>query len=320
MIRRRAPALARAIAALFAMTALLVVAAGPAVAAAPGPNRIDLPNGWSPEGITAGPGSTVYVGSLANGAIYQADVRTGEGSILVGGIAGKVGVGIEYDADANRIWVVGGPTGEVRVYDASSGALLETYTFSPAGFLNDLVVTEDAVYVTDSGIQQLDVIPLGAGGALPAPNAVTTLPLSGDIAFVPNQFNANGIVEARGWLIVVQSNTGQLFRVDPATGEATEIALGDGVDVAFGDGLEVHGNTLYVVQNQLNRVEVFRLGPGLASASLQGILTSSDPNAPLDVPTTAAFVTGSLYAVNARFSTPPTPNTPYWITRLPARP
>jgi len=320
MIRRPAPALARAIAALLAVTALLVVAAGPAVAAAPGPNRIDLPNGWSPEGITAGPGSTVYVGSLANGAIYQADVRTGDGFILVDGIAGKVGVGVEYDADANRIWVVGGPTGEVRVYDASSGALLETYTFSPVGFLNDLVVTEDAVYVTDSGIQQLDVIPLGAGGALPAQNAVTTLPLSGDIAFVPNQFNANGIVEARGWLIVVQSNTGQLFRVDPATGGATEIALGDGVDVAFGDGLEVHGNTLYVVQNQLNRVEVFRLGSGLASASLQGILTSSDPNAPLDVPTTAAFVTGSLYAVNARFSTPPTPDTPYWITRLPARP
>jgi hypothetical protein len=38
------------------------------------------------------------------------------------------------------------------------------------------------------------------------------------------------------------------------------------------------------------------------------------------VPTTAAFVTGSLYVVNARFNTPPTAETPYWITRLPARP
>jgi sugar lactone lactonase YvrE len=321
MIRFPAFALPRVVAALLAVTALLVAAAGPAVAAAPGPSRIDLPNGWSPEGITAGPGTTVYVGSLANGAIYQADVRTGDGSVLVDGIAGKVGVGVEYDADANRIWVVGGPTGEVRVYDASSGSLLETYAFSPAGFLNDLVVTEDAVYVTDSGIQQLDVIPLGAGGALPDPADVETLPLTGDgLAFDPAAFNANGIVEVRGWLIVVQSNTGQLWRVDPATGDATEISLGDGVDVAFGDGLEVHGNTLYVVQNQLNRVEVFRLGAGLGSASLQGILTSSDPGAPLDVPTTAAFVTGSLYVVNARFNTPPTAETPYWITRLPARP
>jgi hypothetical protein len=40
----------------------------------------------------------------------------------------------------------------------------------------------------------------------------------------------------------------------------------------------------------------------------------------LDVPTTAAYVTNALYAVNARFGTPVTPDTPYWITRLPARP
>jgi len=72
-------------------------------------------------------------------------------------------------------------------------------------------VTRDAVYVTDSNIQQLDVIPLGPGGALPDPDAVTTLPLTGDIHYVAAQFNANGIVAARGWLIVVQSFTGQLF-------------------------------------------------------------------------------------------------------------
>jgi hypothetical protein len=317
MIRRPARALPRIVAAVLGIVALLAAAAGPAAAAAPGPNRIDLPNGWAPEGITAGTGTTVYVGSLANGAIYQADVRTGDGSVLVDGIAGKLAVGVEYDAEVNRIWVAGGPAGEVRVYDAASGALLQTYSFAPAGFLNDLVVTEDAVYVTDSGIQQLDVIPLGDGGVLPDPTDVETLPLSGDgLAFDPAAFNANGIVAARGWLIMVQSNTGQLWRIGPATGAATEIALGDGVDVAFGDGLELQGSTLYVVQNQLNRVEIFRLGAGLASASLQGIVSSAD----LSVPTTAAFVTGSLFAVNARFGTPVTPDTPYWITRLPARP
>lgn len=300
-------------AAPFAAILLLAAVAVPAAAAPPGPDQIDLPNGWAPEGITAGPGTTVYVGSLVDGAIWQADVRTGDGSVLVAGIEGKVAVGTEYEADANRLWVAGGPTGEVRVYDASSGALLQTYTFSPAGFLNDLVVTGDAVYVTDSSIQQLDVIPLGVGGSLPDPADAETLPLSGDISFVQGQFNANGIVEARGWLIVVQSITGQLFRVDPSTGVATEIDLAAGVDASFGDGLEVHGGTLYVVQNQLNRVEVFKLGPGLASAELQGILTSSG----LKIPTTAAFVRGSLYAVNAEFGTPVTPDTPYWITRLP---
>jgi hypothetical protein len=168
-------------AAPFAAILLVAAVAVPAAGAPPGPDQIDLPNGWAPEGITAGSGTTVYVGSLVDGAIWQADVRTGAGSVLVAGIEGKVGVGTEYEADANRLWVAGGPTGEVRVYDASSGALLQTYTFSPAGFLNDLVVTDDAVYVTDSSIQQLDVIPLGAGGALPDPADIETLPLSGSI-------------------------------------------------------------------------------------------------------------------------------------------
>jgi hypothetical protein len=307
----------RRLSAVLALTLALTAAfAAPAAAAPPFPNQIDLPNGWAPEGITAGPGTTVFVGSLVNGAIWQADVRTGKGSVLVPGIAGKVAVGVDYEADANRIWVAGGPTGEVRAYDAASGDLLETYTFSPVGFLNDLVVTENAVYVTDSNIQQLDVIPFGPDDTLADPGDATTLPLSGDISFVPNQFNTNGIVEARGWLIVVQSFTGQLFRVDPATGEATEIDLGAGVDVVNGDGLEVHGGMLYVVQNFNNRVAVFKLGPSLASAAFLGFL----PTAGLDIPTTAAWQAGSLYVSNARFTTPVTPDTPYWVTRLPAMP
>jgi sugar lactone lactonase YvrE len=315
MLRRPTKRSIRALVALSAVGALLAGAAAPALAGPPGPDRIDLPHGWRPEGITAGPGTTVYVGSLADGSVWQADVRTGEGSVLVDG-PGAPAVGVTYEADAGRLWVAGGPSGQVRVYDAASGAHLRTYTFAPAGFLNDLVVTDDAVYVTDSMIQQLDVVPLGPGGALPDEADVTTLPLSGDIAFVAGQFNANGIVAARDWLIVVQSNTGRLFRVDPASGVATGIDLGAGVDVVAGDGMELHGATLYVVQNQLNRVEVFELGTGLASAAFQGFLTSSG----LDVPTTAAFVRHGLYAVNARFSTPPTPDTEYWITRLPAAP
>ena len=57
--------------------------------------------------------------------------------------------------------------GEVRVYDSESGELLATYPFE-AGFLNDVVVTPDAVYVTDSFMPQLVVVPLGEDGALPA--------------------------------------------------------------------------------------------------------------------------------------------------------
>ena len=257
----------------------------------------------------------MFVGSLVDGAIWKGDVRTGRGRVLVPGTPGNVAVGVEYERGANRLWVAGGPTGAVRVYNATSGRLLRTYTFSPVGFLNDLVVTRGAVYVTDSGIQQLDVIPLGRHGRLPAPTATRTLPLGGDISFVAGQFNANGIVASKGRLIVVNSFTGKLFRVSPRTGVTKEIDLG-GASVTFGDGLELHGRTLYVVRNQLNQVDVFKLGARLATARFRGTITSPH----LDIPTTVAFQAGRLWAVNARFSTPVTPTTPYWITRLPARP
>ena len=57
---------------------------------------------------------------------------------------------------------------------------------------------------------------------------------------------------------------------------------------------------------------MFQLRHHLASARLVGTLTSPG----LDVPTTLAFQGRPLWAVNARFSTPPTPTTPYWLTRL----
>src|SRR5207342_298652 len=111
-------------------------------------------------------------------------------------------------------------------------------------------------------------------------------------------------------LIMAQSNTGQLFRVDPATGIATEIDLGN-MALNNVDGLELQGHTLYAVRNT-NLVTVVRLGSQLAAGTLLGNIT--DPG--LDVPTTATVAAGRLWAVNARFGTPPSPAKDYWITQL----
>lgn len=285
----------------------------PAVAAPPFPDTIALPNGWRPEGISLGPGTTFFVGSLANGAILRGDLRTGSTDVLVSGSPGMVAVGTEYEAGAKRLWAVGGATGEVRAYDARTGALLAAYDFD-GGFLNDLAVTRDAVYVTDSIFPQLHVIPLGPRGALPAAGDTFQLALTGDLRIEPG-FNLNGIVETRGLLVAVQTNTGMLLRIDPASGESTAIDLG-GRTVDNGDGLQVLGSTLYVVRNVDNRVDVYRLGARLATASFIGSLASDS----LNVPTTAVARAGSLWVVNAAFTTPPTPSTPYWLTRLPLRP
>ena len=293
---------------------ILALAIAVPTTAAAFPSRIELPAGWMPEGIAGGPAATLYVGSLAGGAIWRGSAVTGEGGTLVPAGAGNVAVGIEYETGAHRLWVAGGPTGAVRVYDAASGLLLESYSFSPATFLNDLVATRDAVYVTDSGHAWLNVIPLGPDGSPADPADAFMLPLTG-IDVVPGQFNLNGIEAVRGWLVAVQSNTGLLFRIDPATGSATTIDTG-GYSVSAGDGLYVQGNTLYVVRNQIRIVAVFRLAADVSSATLLGEITSSD----LDVPTTATVVAGRLWAVNARFGTQDPQPADYWITQLPAHP
>lgn len=280
----------------------------------PFPQRIELPDGFFPEGITTGRGTTVYVGSLADGSVWRGDVRTGEGEVLVPGREGGTAAGLDYDRRSDRIWVAGGPLGTLTAYDASTGALLETYTFG-AGFLNDVVVTRRAVYATDSFTPRLAVVPLGRGGSLPDPAAARSLELTGEIAYVPGEFNANGIVAYRGGrlLVLVQSVTGALFRVDPETGLARRIGLG-GEDVLGGDGLERRGRTLYVVRGGSNLVSVVRLGGALRRGRVVGTLTGD-----LDVPTTATLAAGRLWAVNARFSTPTGPDVHYWITQLPRR-
>src|SRR5690606_18383132 len=118
----------------------------------------------------------------------------------------------------------------------------------PGTFINDVVVTRDAAYFTDSFRPVLYKVPLGPGGSPADPSEVEEIMLSGDFTFVPDAFNTNGI-DARPngkWLIIVNSATGELYRVDPNTGEATLIDLDDGETLPNGDGILLQGFTLYV--------------------------------------------------------------------------
>ena len=95
-----------------------------------------------------------------------------------------------------------------------------------------------------------------------------------------------------------------------SSGVAHEIDT-DGADVN-GDGLVLVGRTLYAVVGGLNQITELRLSPDLTQARVTDEITNDN----FDVPTTAARKGGSLYAVNAKFSTPPTPATPYEVVRV----
>ena len=285
--------------------------------AAPGknfPDSIALPDGWLPEGIAIGKGTTFYSGSRANGAIYRGDVRTGNGAIFAPGVAGRVAVGLSLDQRGRYLFAAGGPTGNGYVFDADSGDLLVTYSLtSPGTFVNDVIVTRTAAYFTESSQAVLYRVQLAQGGRVDPAATSVTIPLGGDWQQVPG-FNANGIEATPDgrWLIVVNSSTGALYRVDPDTGNASRIDLG-GASVSAGDGILLQGSTLYVVRNQLNEIDVIELSSNLLQGEVTRVITS-----PLfDIPTTIARFGNSLYAINARFSTPPTPATTYTIAKVP---
>jgi hypothetical protein len=106
--------------------------------------------------------------------------------------------------------------------------------------------------------------------------------------------------------------TGLLYRVDPTTGAATVDDL-DGELLTNGDGLLLSGLTLYAVQNQLNTVAVLKLSVDGRSGRVVRRVT----DARFDIPTTVAGYGPRLYLPNARFTTPPTPTTPYTAVAIP---
>ena len=206
---------------IFGLAMALSLAVAPTVAAhgpshaKPLPTRIDLPDGFQPEGIESlGTSARSYGGSLVDGAIYRANgspARAASSSRARPASA----AGLHIDR-LGRLWVAGAGSGSVRVYAAFTGKHLRPTPSRPAGFINDLDIVGNKVSdATDSVNQQLLVVPLGRYGRLPAPRPPRH---AADRRHqYTTGFNANGIAKSDGWLIIVQSNTGKLFRVNPRT-------------------------------------------------------------------------------------------------------
>ncbi|MGW3624771.1 SMP-30/gluconolactonase/LRE family protein [Streptomyces sp. NPDC000880] len=267
------------------------------------PTEFPLPNGFLPEGIAIDSKPYAYMGSRANGAVYRTNLRTGEGKVIYEGETGTVANGLKLDHDG-LLYIAGAAGGTARIVDSRTGKLVTTYRLTATTqFINDVVLLGNRAWFTDSRDSVLYGVPRGGTGE------VRTLSLSGDWVQTPNALNANGIVATPDGrdLIVVSSTPGKLYRVALETGEATEIALSGAADVVNGDGLVRIGHTLYVVQNRRNIITVFDLDAKVTTATLSGTIT--DPR--FDVPTTAARFGDRLYLVNARFTSPQTPDTTF---------
>ena len=271
------------------------------------PDLIPLPANFGPEGIAVGNGSTFYAGSLAAatlGQILVGDLRTGDVTILMPA-DGKQSLGMKYDARSNLLFVARGNSGLGAVVDAASGQIVEEYTLNntPQRFINDVVVTREAVYFTDTQAPFLYRVALGPAGE-PAADA-TRVPL-------PESFRTNGIVATRNGEHLFVVSAAQLYLLDTTSYTPILVDLG-GETLPNADGLLLDGKTIYVVQNMRNRIAVIELSPDYLSGQIVRFITEPfTSNASTKVPTTIAEFGNALYAVTAGFAAP----SPDFVVRL----
>lgn len=273
-----------------------------------------------PEGIAIHPGNgDMFVGSTANGAVYKGNAWGRDRALrpfLPGGADGRTtAIGMKV-SPSGILYIAGGATGTIWMYDAVTGRLLGSFfTGTQGGFINDVALTPDgSAYFTDSNLPYMYRIKPDERGVF---QYELWLDFRGTALAYQQGFNLNGIAASADgrYLIVVQSNTGKLFRIDTTSKEVVEIALTGGDRMTFGDGILLDGRTLYVVRNQLNLVVMVSLSEDYASGRQVGSFT--DPSFRLT--TTAAKVGDRLLVVNSQFNRRGpglTPETPFSVSSV----
>ena len=290
--------------------------------------------GSASEGFAIGKGPTAY-NSSPDGSIYKVDLRSGQGQVLVGVQDPEdcFKLGMRVDDRTNYLFVAGCVYGNAFVYDADTGALIMEYqlnTSAEFGLINDLTITNDAVYFTDSFRPVLYRLPLSKNGGLPLdPGAATEIPLPSEFTNDdPFCCTGNGIVSTPNGktLIIGHSNLARLYRLDTASGDVDQIAV-DGPLSGFLDGIAMQGDTLYIMTPydfpgppvSVDRIQVVQLDKGYLSGTL--VQTITDPEN-LDGVASGAIFGSSLYVNNARYASVPFPapsDAPFWVTRLKIR-
>ncbi|MEV4808238.1 SMP-30/gluconolactonase/LRE family protein [Micromonospora avicenniae] len=309
------------VAAATAALSLLTVAAGhPAGALDRHPDTyvVSREEGVLPEGITVTAEGVMYVTSAATGAVYRGDVRQSElRPFLPAGSDGRTSAAGIHTDRRGRLYIAGWDTGTLFVY-APDGVLLAR-RMAPAAALNDLVVTDDAVYVTDSATGTV------WRAAVNGTRVGTLTPwlTAHDFPTAPGFLNGIVATPDGRLALVADQGTGvpgseRLYRVDLRRRTATVVDVRGGQLGA--DGLLLHGDRLYGVVNFPDgrggwrfAVNVAVLDPGRRVARVIG----QSRTAPLaQSPTTLARDADRLLWVNSQLNAAAqTP--PFTVTEVP---
>jgi sugar lactone lactonase YvrE len=293
----------------------------------------------NPEGVAFDKRSgRFFVSRTATGAIFAGTLNSPTlTQFIAGGAPGAGPLATGLKVRKGLLYVAGATTGQIRVYNLANPAAAPIVFNTGGGFINDLDVTSEGdVYATDSFkpfIYKLDAAAVKAGGPATAVTPINVAPEI-DVDTTPGVFNLNGIVAGQDGeeLIVVQSNTGKLFRIRfPGSGDRNsrgddgrraraaqtaparrirEIDLG-GATVQGGDGLLKDRGRLLVVRGTNGAaagqpgangvVDVVKLRRHDSRGRVESTVT--DPT--FAGPSTIARAAKRLLVVNANFAAGP---------------
>ncbi len=267
----------------------------------------------NPEGVAWDKrGKAFYVGATGDGAIFRGTLDSPTLVPFIAGATGNAAVGMKVSK--GKLYVAGGGTGTISVYDLAAPATAPVvFNTGTGGFVNDLVITEDGdLFATDSfraTIWQVTKAQLTAGTGTP-----TAISLAPDVAAGAGVFRLNGIVSLDDGkkLVVVNSSTGQLFRVKVKASAplGRTVTMIDAPLVKGGDGLLVDRGRLVVVIGSPASLTFLKLRHHGLRASVDMVHT--DPT--LRGPSTVARAKNLYLVVNADFTT----NTkPFTVSGLP---
>ena len=291
----------------------------------PSPDIVYVLNGSQSEGFAIGAGTTAY-NSSPDGSIYKMDLRTGAGEVLVPVVDPMdcTKLGMRVDPRSNNLFVAGCIQGNALVLDADDGSLLMEYQLGPAGasIINDLAITDDAVYFTDAKLPVVYRLPLASDGGLPAnADGVVQIALPAEFAIDDETFccGANGIVATDDGetLVIGHSNLARLYRIDVSSGDVAQISVDPALS-GFLDGIARMGQHLFILApgepgtDEEDKVLVVKLDEEMSTGRVERIVTDPD----MQGIASGAILGTSLYVNNARYEAPIEADTKYWITEL----
>jgi Cu-Zn family superoxide dismutase len=267
----------------------------------------------NPEGVAFDKRSKAFfVGITADGAIYRGTLGSDTVAPYIPGATGKSAVGLKVKR--GKLYVAGGATGSITVYDIATKAQVAKFETGSGGFLNDLQVTRNGdVYVTDSfrpTLWHVTADQVKAGSGTPQALDVSAIPYEGGGAF-----NVNGIVaKSARKLVVVDTNSGKLFRIKLGDGGGSIDSIDEitGATVPGGDGMLLDNGRLVVVQGDPAQLSFLKLRKSARRAKLERTQTSDK----LRGPSTVDRAKKLYLVVNADFGTS---TKPFTVAGLPRK-